>query len=212
MDGTPKELADIESVTYILHPTFSNPVRTMTNRAQKFRLDSSGWGEFTIKIQIRRKDGRLVKRSHALRLKSTQSESGRPPLKGPMVFLSSSATDSFASTAIRKALEDRNVTVVGSSDITSDLPWEASVEASLRSADAAIAIISDATSPWVSRELEIARTFDVPILPVLVGKDVQMPSMVHETQAIRLDNLRDAVDVADQLAGRLSAIRTRTGR
>jgi len=212
VEGTPKELADIKSVTYILHPTFPNPVRVMTNRAQKFRLDSSGWGEFTIKLQIRRKHGELVRRSHVLRFESPPSESDRPPRKGPIVFLSSSATDSSAGTAIRKALEARNVIVVSSSDIKSNLPWQAYIETSLRSADATIAIISDATSPWVSRELEMARTLDVPILPVLVGKGAQMPTMIHDTQAVRLDNLNDAISAADQLTGRLGAILTRTKR
>lgn len=50
-------LDKIDYVTYYLHPTFSNPVRTITDKGSKFELESSGWGSFTMTITIRFKDG-----------------------------------------------------------------------------------------------------------------------------------------------------------
>lgn len=42
------ELSKISSVTYHLHNTFPNPVRSIKNRRSKFRLNTAGWGTFTI--------------------------------------------------------------------------------------------------------------------------------------------------------------------
>src|SRR5438270_11612378 len=47
VDGTKAELEKVKSVTYRLHETFPDPVQVRTNRREKFRLNSSGWGEFT---------------------------------------------------------------------------------------------------------------------------------------------------------------------
>ena len=44
VDGTPEELDSVDHVTYILHPTFHNPVKVVHNRETKFRLEATGWG------------------------------------------------------------------------------------------------------------------------------------------------------------------------
>ncbi|HWY88437.1 MAG TPA: pYEATS domain-containing protein, partial [Gemmataceae bacterium] len=54
--GSKDELDEIEAVEYILHATFVHPVRLITNRKTKFRLDSAGWGEFTIYLNIKHKN------------------------------------------------------------------------------------------------------------------------------------------------------------
>jgi transcription initiation factor IIF auxiliary subunit len=38
IEGSQEELDQIDHVTYILHPTFPNPVREVNNRSTKFRL------------------------------------------------------------------------------------------------------------------------------------------------------------------------------
>jgi len=205
--GKPKELAKIDSVTYVLHPTFSNPVRVMRNRAQKFRLNSSGWGEFTINVEIRRKDGKILKRSHALKLDSPKTAARtRTIRKSPMVFLSSSAADSAIATSLRKELQAKNVTIFNPADIEQGLPWKKAIMSAIRSADATIAILSDATSPWVFHELGMAAGLNIPILLVLVGQDTSVPMNLKEIQAIRLDNLSDTPKAADQLANRLQSL------
>lgn len=52
-----EELKQIENVTYLLHPSFANPVRTVADLASKFKLSSQGWGIFTIRIKVLKKDG-----------------------------------------------------------------------------------------------------------------------------------------------------------
>jgi transcription initiation factor IIF auxiliary subunit len=68
IDCPPEELASIESVTYRLHPTFSNPVRKIADRSSKFRLETEGWGTFTIYAEVEIKNGTPRKLRHELQL------------------------------------------------------------------------------------------------------------------------------------------------
>src|SRR6185503_20212345 len=61
-------LNDIEYVDYKLHSTFSDPVQHRTNPQEKFLLESSGWGEFTINVEIKPKNGKAFTKRHWLTL------------------------------------------------------------------------------------------------------------------------------------------------
>jgi len=69
------ELDKVQKVTWHLHPTFPDPVREKTNRSEKFRLDTAGWGGFKVRADVTMKDGSTVKLSHQLELTYTE---GRP--------------------------------------------------------------------------------------------------------------------------------------
>lgn len=69
IEGSQEELDQIDHVTYILHPTFPNPVREVKNRSTKFRLDTSGWGVFLIRATIKHKNGKETPLTHNLTLK-----------------------------------------------------------------------------------------------------------------------------------------------
>jgi len=66
LEGTSAELDDVERVVYILHPSFYNPVREIEDRSTKFRLDTSGWGTFTIRAKALHRDGRETPLQHDL--------------------------------------------------------------------------------------------------------------------------------------------------
>jgi len=66
--GAPEELDNIDHVTYVLHPTFQNPVRKVTDRSSNFRLESVGWGGFRINAKVALKDGTVIPLSHDLNL------------------------------------------------------------------------------------------------------------------------------------------------
>ncbi len=66
IEGSPNDLDSIKSVTYTLHPTFPEPIRTVTDRASKFQLRCSGWGIFRIPVRVRLKDGKAIELSHQL--------------------------------------------------------------------------------------------------------------------------------------------------
>jgi len=68
IEGPTEELDSIRSVTYVLHPTFANPVRTIADRASNFKLKSQGWGIFVIRINVLNKDGSTIALEHELNL------------------------------------------------------------------------------------------------------------------------------------------------
>lgn len=69
VDGPPEELDALDRVIYVLHSTFNDPVRTVTDRSTKFRLRTSSWGTFTIHAKAIRKDGGETTLEHDLVLR-----------------------------------------------------------------------------------------------------------------------------------------------
>jgi transcription initiation factor IIF auxiliary subunit len=66
LDGSSEDLDNVDHVTYILHPTFHDPVRAVKDRSSGFRLETSGWGTFTLLAKISHKDGRETVLNHNL--------------------------------------------------------------------------------------------------------------------------------------------------
>lgn len=64
----PAELEQVKSVKYILHPTFTNPVRTISDSSEGFRLKTNGWGTFDTKAFVYLKNGEKIKLEHELEL------------------------------------------------------------------------------------------------------------------------------------------------
>ena len=62
------ELDAVDYVEWQLHPTFTNPIRRITNRRTNFRLDTGGWGVFMIRASARRKDGTTENLQYFLQL------------------------------------------------------------------------------------------------------------------------------------------------
>jgi transcription initiation factor IIF auxiliary subunit len=68
IEGPSEALDAVDFVEWQLHPTFPNPIRRVTNRGSKFRLDTGGWGVFMIRACAQRKDGATEKLHHHLQL------------------------------------------------------------------------------------------------------------------------------------------------
>lgn len=68
LEGSGDALDQVETVEWLLHPTFPNPVRRCTNREDKFRLETAGWGVFPIRAKVHMKDGQHHVLSHHLKL------------------------------------------------------------------------------------------------------------------------------------------------
>ena len=66
IDGSTEDLDQVASVTYTLHPTFPEPIRTVTDRPSKFQLRCSGWGIFRIPVNVRLKNGETIELAHQL--------------------------------------------------------------------------------------------------------------------------------------------------
>jgi transcription initiation factor IIF auxiliary subunit len=68
VDESPEILDKIRCVEYVLHPTFPNPIRRVSEQATRFALFSSGWGGFRIGIDVEWKDGSHTKTDYMLAL------------------------------------------------------------------------------------------------------------------------------------------------
>ncbi len=68
IEGPEEELNEIGYIEYTLHQTYPKPVRKVSNRATNFRLQSAGWGCFTIYAKLFFKDGKTENLEHQLKL------------------------------------------------------------------------------------------------------------------------------------------------
>jgi transcription initiation factor IIF auxiliary subunit len=62
------ELSNVDYVEYILHPTFKEPIRRISDAEGGFALKTEGWGEFDLKAFARMKDGSKRSLSHSVKL------------------------------------------------------------------------------------------------------------------------------------------------
>ena len=56
----PQSLDEVASVTYRLHPTFKDPVRSVSDRKSNFELRTAAWGEFNMTAEITYKGGKKL--------------------------------------------------------------------------------------------------------------------------------------------------------
>ena len=77
IEAEPADLTHIEKVVWHLHPSFPETDIVRTNRAQKFRLDTEGWGTFRIRVDVVMTDGSKETLSHNLELTYPDSPSPR---------------------------------------------------------------------------------------------------------------------------------------
>ena len=68
LEGSPAELDAVEFVEWRLHPTFPDPVRRITDRETKFRLDTGGWGTFHVQASVQLRSKESLRLRHELEL------------------------------------------------------------------------------------------------------------------------------------------------
>jgi hypothetical protein len=179
LEGSDAELERVDHVEYLLHPTFPEPVQVRRNRQNKFRLEATGWGEFTISARIRHKEGTEAVMRHLVRLGE------RAPRKHPVVFLSHSTVDAPFVTALQDALRHQHVVTRDAGDVvTAGGFWEDDLEDALRSSDAVLAFVSGRESAWVGREIDAARRLGVPVIPVALGDQAPTSERIAGVQSI----------------------------
>jgi hypothetical protein len=206
LEGSAKELAAIDRVVYTLHPTFPDPVQTVKDRRTGFKLESSGWGEFEIYLQIVDKKGKARKRRHWLSLahpaKATRGkESPLESAKAPVAYVSSTAATGPVARKLREALSDRGFKVLSMEDLPPGLPWEKAVDEMLGSADVAVFLLSGRPSLWTQSEIELALTHKVRhLVPVVVG-EAEIPRGLENVEALRIDSPDQVEPLAKTILG-----------
>jgi len=61
LDGEKKDLAEIDYVEYTLHRTFPNPIRRIYDRNSGFKLETNGWGTFTVYLTVKYNNKKEIK-------------------------------------------------------------------------------------------------------------------------------------------------------
>lgn len=69
LEGSREQLNEIAYVEYTLHETFPNPIRRKYDASDGFKLETAGWGEFTVHIRVHYKDSKRPDDYEALGLK-----------------------------------------------------------------------------------------------------------------------------------------------
>ncbi|SFM37977.1 pYEATS domain-containing protein [Nitrosomonas communis] len=216
--GSTADLDQIDHVTYTLHPTFPNPVREIHTRKGGFRLESNGWGEFTIYIDIAYKDGKHQQLSHDLRLTSEIDSEDNTEQKGAeltsymgkvdvtvkhlppkMIFISGGAADAEVLGRLRESLKKLNLCIKDATDVPAGIPLQTYIDSLIAKADVVIFLISGRPSLWLSQEIESAKHSNKPLIPILVGQDSHLPASLNEYQYFRIDNLNNISDLAHKL-------------
>jgi transcription initiation factor IIF auxiliary subunit len=62
------DLANVKSVTYVLHETFADPLQSVEDPKGGFPLRTAGWGEFRLKAFVHLKDGGKKTLTHDIEL------------------------------------------------------------------------------------------------------------------------------------------------
>lgn len=68
LEGREADLKEVQEVKWHLHPTFNPSVVCRRDRSDGFRLESSGWGTFTLMAEITMSDGSTHLIRHELEL------------------------------------------------------------------------------------------------------------------------------------------------
>ncbi|HEY6139439.1 MAG TPA: pYEATS domain-containing protein [Thermoanaerobaculia bacterium] len=166
VDGSPAELSKVRSVTYRLHETFPQPIRVKKNRKEKFRLDSWGWGEFTIFVNIDTGEGKPITKRHYLTLEVPRSQT--PASQPAAVYVCYAASDKRIALALEEVLRAVNLKVINAGQITGS-SFRVALAESLKMIDAVVAVVSEDPSEWVLFEIGLARQAEVPVILVMEG-------------------------------------------
>ncbi|HEY0993740.1 MAG TPA: pYEATS domain-containing protein [Kofleriaceae bacterium] len=166
VEGTDEELDQVKEVTYLLHPSFPDPVCVVSDRSSAFRISTAGWGEFTIHAEARLRDGSVQKLRHQLELHMPKKAA--PPPDTPHIFLSYSAIDGRLAAQVSRELESHGVKVINSGSAAPGSPDD-TIRAALENSHAIVALQSDTYSNAVRAELSKAHDLNKPVVHVQVG-------------------------------------------
>jgi pYEATS domain-containing protein involved in immunity/TIR domain-containing protein len=183
VDGSAAELSKIKSVTYRLHETFPQPIQVKKNRKENFRLNSWGWGEFTITVNIDTGEGKPIIRRHYLTLEvppNSQVATGQTPA----IYLCYAASDKRIASALEEMLREAGLKVINAGQISGS-SFRVALAESLKMIDVVVAIVSEDPSEWVLYEIGLAQDADVPIVVLMEGSG-SPPAELSKLQTVHI--------------------------
>jgi hypothetical protein len=196
IEGPADEMALVEEVQWLLHPSFNPSIVSTSDRDRAFRLDGSGWGTFLLRARLQRSNGSSITLRRDLVLlypqedvqpspaaaafappKPPQAPSKSMPLPPSVVppaaaqprkvFLSFGSEDIKRANALRRTLQTLNVEVVDASQAAAGQSWDMAIRDLQAGTAATVAFVSsDTPSPFVVREVNASQQAGKPTLVI----------------------------------------------
>jgi hypothetical protein len=201
LEGPAVDEGRVESVTYHLHPTFHNPVHSVTDKTSKFKLSGSGWGEFNIKAEVYLADGEKLTLNHWLKFDTEEKQAALKKTKGD-ILLSHSTADGPVASQLAALLIAKGYRVTASAmvEFSADANWQDDLGKSIAFADLIVVFISSGISEYIgtlmSRVLSTDESVGKKLLPVLLGS-VEIPELVRDIQMLRIGSMNELERVVD---------------
>lgn len=214
--GDDAELERVEWVRYQLHPTFPEPTRIVQDRASRFELQGSGWGEFTIYACAHLEDGSDQEFRHWLRLAGAP-RAGEAPAAGtlggqaPKLFLSYGFADTHLAQAVGAALRTQGVQVLDpNARLQAGADWASAMGDLLEEADVAAVFISGRVGPWLENEIHRLREREVDLLPIVVAGTTfpDVPEELRVYGPLPVKTGEDPAAIAARILQQMPALRS----
>jgi TIR domain/YEATS family len=191
IDGPDADLDQVESVKWVLHSTFPDPVVVVRQRQSKFQIDRNGWGEFVINAYVAANGGEQHLR-HRLRLTESGGGSAQPTTMRPRpleqqadfdVFLCHNAADKPTVRRIAERLWERDLRPwLDEDEVPPGRSFQEELERQINNIrSAAVFIGPNGIGPWQNQEVKaFLREFverQCPVIPVLLpgGATLTLP-------------------------------------
>jgi hypothetical protein len=221
VEGSDAELNQVKDVVWKLHPTFVEPVQRATSRRDKFKLSTSGWGEFQIVAEVNKKDGKKQQLRHWLRFddvpeqsKSSARTKKVPParLKGrlssprPQVFVSYTRDNAQLANHLVKELGAHDIDAILDVNIAPGMDFQRWVTDTIMESDAVVVLVPNRANAWVDTEVRAATSAKVPIIPVVFddGSMPPLPPSLKDYQKIQVKS-GDPESIAPEIAQRIAS-------
>ena len=209
IDGDREQLDQIDHVEYVLHPTFPQPVRTVSDRSTNFKLESRGWGEFMVHAKAVTKQGETFRLNHWLKLSDQGGipESTSVAPERASVFVAYNRADYPLAAELSRALDERGIEVLTENLFSTDEPIDRAIKALIGRADAVLALIAVEPGRWVLAEISEAQRQQVPVFAILLGENTTLPESLAEGMAFRIENPNDtrkAIALLEQQLAKLN--------
>lgn len=197
IEGDRSLLDNVAAVVYRLHPTFPNPVVRSTDAKQNFKLSATGWGSFTIGVEIHWKSGLVERRHHVLELAGENQ--GR-------VFLSfPHGADAKALQVVRAAIAEHGLAEWTSEDVATGAEWRETVEQAMADADIGVILTGREPSRASITEMHTLAALGKPLFLVGEGAQEQRGYLTAVTNV-------EIVEDVHMLGAALGALLNRRGR
>ena len=206
LEGPLIELDKVQSVQYFLHPTFSNPIVTITDKSSNFMLSGSGWGEFNIKGEVKMKSGRIFLLNHWLTFDADEKKRLYENSRG-YVYLSHSKTDGPLANILAAMLISKDYEVTASA-MSNLLDIEEQISESIDSADLNVILVSPGMTEFI--ETYIAQNMTSKpeskrnkVLFALLGPvDIETDGPLFKT--VRIDSKKELDQIVESVDDLLS--------